>query len=173
MIEKSNTNFQLRDASQNDLKAIHHIFNEILIHTTATFEETPYTLDMWNEIFVMKQVQSLPFIVAEQKNEVVGYGTFGPFRKASGYRITMEHSLHVDKRFRGQGIGNTILAELIHRAKSLGIENLVAAVDSDNLPSIQIHKKFGFIETGRMPNVARKFSRDLTLSLLQLRLKKD
>ena len=58
-------------------------------------------------------------------------------------------------------------------ATVLPLENLVAAVDADNLPSIQIHKKFGFVETGRMPNVARKFSRNLTLSLLQLQIKKS
>lgn len=172
-MNKIDLEITLRDAAQVDLKAIQQIFNEVLMHTTATFEETPYTLNAWNEIFVMKQEQNLPFIVIEHKDEVIGYGTYGPFRKASGYKITMEHSLHVDKRFRSRGIGNAILAELIHRASLSGVENLVAAVDADNLPSIQIHKKFGFVETGRMPNVARKFSRNLTLSLLQLQIKKS
>lgn len=170
-MEKVCTDFKVREAVKNDMHAVWVIFNDVLENSTATFEENPYSLESWIEVFETKQNQKLPFLVAEKNGEVVGYGSFGPFRKASGYKITYEHSLHVDKRYRGQGIGNAILAELIKRAPLSGIENLVAAVDADNLPSIAIHKKFGFTETGRMPNVARKFGRDLTLVLLQLPLR--
>ena len=122
--------------------------------------------------FAFKEIFDIPFIVAEYNGSVIGYGTFGPFRKASGYKITVEHSLHVDKQYRGQGIGKDILAELIKRASTIGIENMIAAVDGDNLASIKLHEKFGFKIVGSLENVARKFSRDLTLVLLQLCLSK-
>jgi len=150
--------------------SVHKIFNEILVNTTATFEEEPYSLQTWLEIFDLKQSNKTPFIAAEHNGAVVGYGTFGPFRKASGYKITAEHSLHVDEQYRGQGVGKAILTELIAKASVAGIENLMAAVDADNLSSIKLHEKLGFKVVGRIEKVARKFSRDLTLVLLQLHL---
>ncbi len=162
--------FKIRDAKKSDMNAVHKIFNEVLINTTATFEEEPYSLKTWLEIFDFKLSQKTPFIVAEHNNIVVGYGTFGPFRKASGYKITVEHSLHVDKQFRGQGIGKSILNALIKKASEIDIENMIAAIDADNLSSIQLHEKLGFKIVGKIENVARKFSKDLTLVFLQLRL---
>ena len=169
-METSKLNLRMRDANKSDLNLVREIFNEVLVNTTATFEEEPYTLQTWMEIFDAKASQKMPFIVAELDGLIVGYGTFGPFRKASGYKITAEHSLHVDKKFRGQGIGKAILTSLIGKASDVGIENLVAAIDADNSSSIVLHEKFGFKRVGRLGNIARKFSRDLTLVLLQLRL---
>ena len=162
---------EIRDAKVEDLTFVHQIFNDILLNTTATFEEVPYTLEAWVEVFNQRQSVGFPFLVARAGDKVVGYGTYGAFRKASGYKITVEHSLHVDKNYRGQGIGKKILQELIIRAKIGGIENLVAAVDAENVTSVRLHQKFGFVIAGEMKNVARKFSRDLTLVLLQLNLK--
>ena len=161
---------EIRDAAIEDLTFVHQIFNEILINTTATFEEEPYTFESWVEVYKSRQAMGFPFLIATIGDKVVGYGSYGAFRKASGYKITAEHSLHVDKNFRGQGIGKKILQELIYRAEASGIENLVAAVDADNFSSVQLHQKFGFQIAGEMKNIARKFSRDLTLVLLQLKL---
>jgi phosphinothricin acetyltransferase len=44
---------------------------------------------------------------------------------------------------------------------------MVAAVDADNLASIDFHRALGFTEVGRMPETGRKFGRWLDLVLLQ------
>jgi L-amino acid N-acyltransferase len=166
----SKLNFKIRDAHRNDMNSVREIFNEVLINTTATFEEEPSSLKTWIEIFDLKLSQKMPFIVAEHNSVVIGYGTYGPFRKASGYKITVEHSLHIDRQYRGQGIGKAILNALIQKASESSIENMIAAVDADNLSSIKLHENLGFKIVGKIESVARKFSKDLTLVLLQLRL---
>lgn len=162
--------FKIRDAIRTDMESVHRIFNDILINSTATFEEEPYTLQSWQEIFDFKLANNIPFLAVESDGAVIGYATYGAFRKASGYKITVEHSLHLASPFRGQGIGKKLLSELIQRASALGVKNMVAAVDADNLSSVRLHEKLGFKVVGRMDNVARKFSRDLSLVLLQLRI---
>lgn len=169
-MEKVNPDFKIRDAGKSDMESVHRIFNEILLNTTATFDEDPYSIQTWLEIFEARQLQNLPFIIVEVHGAVVGYGTFGPFRKASGYKITVEHSLHIDKQYRGQGLGKAILTELIKRATQLEFQNMIAAVDADNTSSVRLHEKFGFVQVGKLENVAKKFSRDLTLILMQLSL---
>jgi phosphinothricin acetyltransferase len=44
---------------------------------------------------------------------------------------------------------------------------MVAGIDSENTRSIEFHKRFGFIETARMPGVAIKHDKLLTLVLMQ------
>jgi L-amino acid N-acyltransferase len=43
----------------------------------------------------------------------------------------------------------------------------VAGIDGDNPVSIALHRGFGFMETGRLPEVGRKFDRWLTLVMMQ------
>lgn len=47
---------------------------------------------------------------------------------------------------------------------------MIAAVDVENFSIIKLHEKLGFKIVGKIEGVARKFSKDLSLVLLQLRL---
>ena len=76
--------------------------------------------------------------------------------------------MHSGKR--GRGIGKAILAELINIATAENRHVMVAAIDSKNLGSIYLHAQFGFIESARMPEVAKKNGQALTLVLMQKNL---
>ena len=164
------SNVVIRNANLGDLARVHEIFNEILLNATATFEEHPYTLDSWHQVFESKRKDELPFFVAEQGSLVIGYGTYGPFRRASGYRVTVEHSLHVDKKYRGLGVGSLLLKYLIDSAKKKELWAMIAGIDSENRVSLSLHQKFGFRESGKLENVAEKFSKPLSLTLMKLDL---
>jgi phosphinothricin acetyltransferase len=45
---------------------------------------------------------------------------------------------------------------------------MVAAIESGNAASIDLHQRFGFAITGQMPQVGRKFGRWLDLTFMQL-----
>ena len=47
---------------------------------------------------------------------------------------------------------------------------MVAGIASENEASIALHRKHGFVETGRMPEVGFKFGRWLDLVLMQRKL---
>lgn len=66
------SNVVIRNANLGDLARVHEISNEILLNTTATFEEHPYTLDSWHQVFESKRKDELPFFVAEQGSLVIG-----------------------------------------------------------------------------------------------------
>ena len=56
-----------------------------------------------------------PFLVGEIGDQVVGYAYAGPYRSRSGYRYTIEHSIYVDKTYRHNGTGASLMKELICR----------------------------------------------------------
>ena len=63
-----------------------------------------------------------------------------------------------------------VLSALIDKAGEQGLHVLIGGIDSENGLSIALHKAYGFEETGRLPQVGRKFDRWLTLVFLQKQL---
>ncbi len=98
-------NITIRAATETDLEAILEIYNEVLVNSTATFEEELRPLSEFTVRYRDKKSAGIPWLVADHDGHVVGYGTYGNFRSASGYKCTVEHSLHVTPKMRGQGIG--------------------------------------------------------------------
>jgi len=101
---------------------------------------------------------------------VVGVATYGDFRDSvqrEGYRFTVEHTVHVDERTRGLGVGRALMEALVARAQAAGLHAMIGAVDGENHESIAFHERLGFAEVGRLPEVGRKFDRWLDLVLMQ------
>jgi phosphinothricin acetyltransferase len=161
-------NLNIRPTTEKDLEAILKIYNEVVLTSTATFEEVPRLLSELVSDFENKKKLGFPWIVAEVESQVVGYGTYGKFRNASGYNPTVEHSLHIHSDFRNRGIGSKILKQLIVLAQEQGRHAMIAGIDASNTGSIRLHERFGFKEVSRLPQVAKKFSRWLDLIFMQL-----
>lgn len=149
--------------------AIMAIFNEAIINSTALYDYEPrsrFVIDRW---FEEKLQGSYPIIGAESATgELMGFGTYGPFRVRPAYKYTVEHSVYVDARFRGQGVGQRLLEEVIQAARAQDYHVIVGGIDASNLPSIALHEKLGFVHSGTMPQVGFKFGRWLDLAFYQL-----
>jgi len=161
--------FSIEDAQENDLPAITAILNHAAAHSTATWHEYPKSEAEMADWFAARK-KDYAVLAAREGAELVGYASYGPFRAPSGYRLTAEHSIYVREDRRGKGIGKALLAALIERARGQGLRVLIGGVDADNALSIGLHKAFGFAESGRLPQVGRKFDRWLTLVFLQKNL---
>jgi phosphinothricin acetyltransferase len=56
---------------------------------------------------------------------------------------------------------------IIDQAKADGFHVMIGAIDSKNHSSIEFHRRFGFTETARMPEVALKNGQWLDLVFMQ------
>jgi phosphinothricin acetyltransferase len=157
----------IRAATDTDLAAILAIYNDAVLNTTAIWNESVADLENRRQWFAARCAAGFPVLVAERAGEVVGYGSFGDFRPFEGYRITVEHSLYVAADARRQGIGVALLAALIEEARRLDKRVMIGGIDAANEASIALHRKFGFVESGRLPGVGTKFGRLLDLVLMQ------
>ncbi len=160
----------IRPATATDIAAITAIYNDVISTTNAIYRADEVDVSERIAWYEDKLAHGFPVIVAEQQGQVVGYGVFGSFRFGEGYNHTVEHSVHVASHLRGQGIGKKILEDLIDRARRQNRLIMVAAIDSTNTQSIGLHVAYGFVESARMPRVAKKHGNFLDLVLMQLEL---
>jgi L-amino acid N-acyltransferase len=158
----------VRDAQEDDLQGLLEIYNDVVRTSTAVFSDQTVTLAERTEWVAARRAQGFPVLVAADEQDVAGFGSLGAFRSWPGYRTTVEHSVHVRADRRGQGIGTAILEALIERARALEKHAMIAGVEAENVASIRLHERFGFVEVARLPEIARKFDRWLDLVLLEL-----
>lgn len=159
---------EIRQADENDLPAMLAIYNDIIIHTTAVWHSEPHTLQMRQEWFALKMELGHPVYVATDQGEIAGFSTIGPFRPWHGYRFTVENSVYVATESRGKGIAKLLMPPIIYAAKVLNLHAIVAGIEAENIASIELHKKFGFVEVAHFKEVGYKFDRWLDLKFLEL-----
>lgn len=145
------------------------IFNDAIAHSTALYDYEPRTEAMILEWFAIKAKGNFPVFGVENKTgELMGFGTYGSFRERPAYKYSVEHSVYVDARFRGRGIGRVLLEEIIRLATEQDYHVLVGGIDAENNASIRLHEKFGFVHCGTVREAGFKFGRWLDLALYQL-----
>lgn len=161
----------VRPAAPQDLPAIQSIYAYHVMHGLASFEEVPPALEEMRRRYEDIKGHGLPYLVAEERGEVVGYGYCSLYRTRSAYRYTLEDSIYVRHGVQGKGVGRSILAELIRICTALNYRQIVAVIgDSANAASIGLHASLGFVRCGNLRSTGFKFGRWVDSVLMQLPL---
>ena len=143
------------------------IFNEVLRNTNSIYREEEVTLEERYAWFDEKIDHGFPIFGAYEGDHLIGYAGYGTWRAAQGYRKSVELTIYVDQKRRGKGIGSKLMQTIIEHAKVDGYHVMIGAIDAANQQSIEFHKRFGFVEVARMPEVALKNDQWLTLVFMQ------
>lgn len=154
-----------------DLPAIQAIYAHHVLHGLASFEEEAPPLEEMRRRFEEITGRGLPYLVAEDKGEILGYGYCSLYRTRSAYRYTLEDSIYVKQGRQGRGIGKAVLSELIARCTALNYRQIVAVIgDSANAGSIGLHASLGFVRAGLLRSTGYKFGRWVDSVFMQLPL---
>lgn len=158
----------VRPASPHDFTAIQAIYAHHVVTGLGSFEEEPPTVEELRRRHSDWTARGLPYLAADIGGRVCGFAYAAPFRPRSAYRNTVEDSIYVDPAFQRQGIGATLLSDLIERCTALGYRQMVAVIgDSANRGSIAVHRRAGFREVGTLHAVGRKFGRWVDSVIMQ------
>ena len=145
------------------------ILNDAIANSTALYDYRPRTIAMMEAWFDDKAQGNYPVIGAvDDQSRLLGFASYGPFRSRPAYKYTIEHSVYVDKAFRGHGVGTLLLAAIIERARLQQYHNVIGGIDAENTVSIALHERFGFEFCGRVKQAGFKFGRWLDLDFYQL-----
>lgn len=157
---------KIRPATTADAPAIAAYWNPLIRGTTITFASAEKTV---TEVATM--ITTRPwFFVAEADGVILGHVTCAQFRGGDGYVHSHEHTIIVDPAAKAHGVGRALMATLEDAARAGGVHVMVAGISAENAPALAFHAALGYVETGRMPQVGRKFGRWLDLVLMQKNL---
>ena len=158
----------LRDAAPDDLPAIQAIYRHHVLRGLASFEEEPPDVAEMQRRHADIAGRGLPYLVAIEGAEILGYGYCAPYRARTAYRYTLEDSVYIRDGLGGRGIGTALLGELIRRSEALGYRQLVAVIgDSANAASIALHARLGFVRAGLLRSSGFKFGRWVDSVMMQ------
>ena len=158
----------VRGARADDIARIAEIYAFHVLNGFGTFEEVPPSRDDMRERFEKIIAAGLPYLVAADGDAVLGYAYAATYRLRSAYRFTVEDSIYVAPEAQRRGVGVALLGRLVERCAAAGMRQVVAVIgDSGNLPSIRVHEKCGFVQTGILRDVGFKRNRWLDTVIMQ------
>ena len=156
----------IRPSRDDDVAAITAIYAHHVLHGTGTFEtEAPSPLDMATRRTDVLG-KNLPYLVAEENGEVLGFAYCNWFKPRPAYRFSAEDSIYMAESARGKGLGAKLLAALSQAAEAVGVRKLIAVIgDSANVGSVGVHRAQGFTHVGVLKDCGWKFGqwRDVVL----------
>jgi L-amino acid N-acyltransferase YncA len=161
----------IRSSREGDIDAITAIYAHHVQHGTGTFEiDAPSTSEMAaRHADVLSK--GLPYLVAEDHHQVIGFAYCNWFKPRPAYRFSAEDSIYLAPQAQGAGLGRALLSELMAQARNVGLRKLIAVIgDSGNAGSIGLHRCVGFTDVGILKSCGWKFDQWLDVVMMECAL---
>ena len=158
----------VRPSQDADLGAIAEIYAHHVRHSTGTFETEPPSLHEMGQRRADVLAKGLPYLVAAQDAQVLGFAYCNWFKPRAAYRYSAEDSIYLAPAAQGRGVGRLLLTELVRQAEAAGIRKLIAVIgDSANAGSVGVHSALGFNRVGVLQSCGWKFDRWLDVVMME------
>jgi phosphinothricin acetyltransferase len=156
-----------RNATLDDLPRMVEIYNSTVTSRTATADLQPVSVAERLSWFHAHNPHQHPLQVLElQDKTVAGWVSLQPYHHRAAYEFTQELSIYIDHDHRKKGLGSLALQHIMQLAKSVGVRDVVALIFEHNEPSMKLFFRHGFVQWGRLPNVATLDGVERTLCIL-------
>src|SRR5690349_17766843 len=151
---------------EKDWPEVSAIYAEGIATGNATFEKTIPEWHKWDSGHVLSCR-----LVARLGDEVLGWAALTPVSSRCVYAGVAEVSVYVAERSRGQKVGLKLLQKLIEASEREGIWTLQAGIFPENIASIELHKRCGFVTVGIRKRLGRMDARWRDVCLMERRSK--
>ena len=156
---------EIRRAQSSDAPAIVALWNPIIDKTAFTF-----TSELKTAIGIKQQIETChregrAYFVAVDRHGILGFCTYFQFRNGPGYARTMEHTIILGDRARGQGVGRQLMQSLFKYAHATGVHSLWAGVSAENQAGIAFHEAIGFSKVTVLSNLCAEAPTQFDLGL--------
>lgn len=149
----------IRAATQDDANAIARIYNHYILNTVITFEEDAVTPTETAGRIAKVQSASLPYLVEERDEKVIGYAYAGRWHDRSAYRYSVETTIYLDSGHVGKHIGSGLYSALLQQLEERGMHVAIGGIALPNPGSVALHEKLGFRKVAHYAEVGFKFNR--------------
>jgi len=150
----------IRAASAVDVPRLTEIYNHYIVHSHATFDIEPVTIEQRRE-WLSHYAPRGPYrlFVAVEEGVVYGFASSSPHRARAAYATTVETSVYCDPERVGRGMGSMLYARLFDELGGEDLHRALAGITLPNDASVAIHERFGFVKVGEYSEIGRKFGR--------------
>jgi len=151
----------IRDSSDADVEGVAQIYGHWVEHGLGSFELLAPPASGIAERRAAILADGFPYLVAVgSAGERLGFAYASWYRTRPAYRFACEDSVYVAPIAVRRGVGRRLLLELVRRCTVMGLRLMVAVIgDSNNLPSIELHRRSGFEMAGTLPSIGWKHGR--------------
>ncbi|MFV2055998.1 MAG: N-acetyltransferase family protein [Thiohalomonadales bacterium] len=149
----------IRHATENDIECIAGIYNHYIQNTVVTFEEEMVSFSDINSRIARDAADGLPWLVAVDEGEIIGYAYATAWSTRSAYRFTVETTVYLSSRLVSKGWGSKLYESLFQELKEMGIHVVIGGITLPNEASIALHEKFGMYKVAHFKKVGSKFGK--------------
>lgn len=139
--------FTTRLATVADAPAIAAIYNQGIEDGIATFETDPRTPDHIADL-LREKGDTYPTVVVEADGRVVAWAGASGYRARKAYVGIADHSVYVDRAWRGRGAGRVALDAIVPEYEKRGFWKLSSRIFAENAASLALHARCGFRVVG-------------------------
>jgi len=149
----------------DDADAVLEIINYYITNSTYYFAETALEVSAISGL--MNDRSMLPKYVVEFDGNVIGFGYAYNFRPESTFAETVKLTYWLKNGFTRKGIGGKLYDVLEQELIRLKISSILVNISSDNVASLEFHKRRGYMECGNFKRAGYKNDRYFDLIWMQ------
>lgn len=141
------TTFTVRHATSEDIKSILRIYNQGIEDRIATLE-TETKDSSYMEKWFKDHQDRFSVLVVEREGEVIGWASLNPYSHRCAYNGVADLSVYIDRSFRGQGAGSSLLESLHKMAKENSFYKIILFTFPFNQGGQGLYQKMGYRQVG-------------------------
>lgn len=150
---------RIRPAVSSDCEAIARIYNYYIRETIVTFEEQEVVGPEITARLTEVVDAGLPWLVAEDPTDVVGYAYANRWKGRCAYRFSAESTIYLDPSRTQLGIGGGLYEALLDALRAKPIHVVIGGIALPNAASVRLHERLGFEKVAHFREVGFKFNR--------------
>lgn len=126
-------------------------------------------LDMSNRIEEVIP-SGLPWLVAEERGEVIGYACATKWNKRFAYRFSVEATVYLSPTSASDGWGTKLYEALFTELEGCFIHTVIGGIALPNPASIALHEIFGMEKVAHFKEVGYKLDKWIDVGYWQVQL---
>ncbi|MEZ4905907.1 MAG: N-acetyltransferase family protein [Spirosomataceae bacterium] len=142
---------EIRNLTPQDYDQVAEVYRQGIATGFATFQNDIPDWESWDKSHL--QVCRLG---AFEGDILAGWAALTPVSSRCVYAGVAEVSVYVGANFRGKGVGEKLLLQLIEASEAFGLWTLQSGIFPDNKASIALHEKCGFRMIGYREKIGQK-----------------
>lgn len=146
LVLKDRDSVTIRNLQLSDKDNLYQMY-DTMSQEALRYSIAPYSKDRIKTWLDMEQ--DLISIVAENNDRLVGYAEIQ--KQTHPHQLGICHlNIYLHQDYQGKGLGTFMMTHLLNQAQHQNIHKINLEVVADNIPALQLFKKFGFEPEGRI-----------------------